>query len=105
MSFAVVVGAVIGLAGTAYSMHEQKKNAKELADEEDKAIAEASAAQQMSIKQDAVESSNESKKVKFGTGEAGDDLGSYGDFYSKNKTKKAKQPMLGFGTSTSGVQV
>ena len=107
MSFAVVVGAVIGLGATVYSTMEQKKMNQELQDQADADALEAQTAQRLAVTNSRTSKANEAKSVKFGSGQAGDEIGSYGDFYSKNdkKPKKTTTPSLGFGTSSSGVQV
>ena len=102
MSWAVVVGAVIGLAGTAYSVYDADKKADEL---EEKAEEEQLAASAMDKRIIEEASRNKSAKVEFGGDR--DAANDYRYFLndSPSDKKKNKKPSLGFGTADSGMQL
>ena len=94
MSWAVVVGAVIGLAGTAYSAYDANEKQKELEDKEEEANAEALRLDLLSRKNSV---DQDTATVSFGDRDK--DIGDYRDFITPIDKTKAK-PSLGFGTDT-----
>jgi len=100
MSWAVVVGSVIGLAGTAYSVYDQKKTQEEL---DGQARKQEALAKSNSAKLLRADLQDQSAKAEFGDGD--NSFNDYTFFNADAEKKKKKGNTLGFGTGTGGIQV
>ena len=94
MAWAVVVGAVIGLAGTAYSAYDAKEKQKEVDSKQEEAEAETKALEKLSRKNSVAD-----KGATVSFGDRNKEIGSYEDFITPVDKSKGK-PSLGFGTGS-----